>query len=87
MWLINIVSFLTDFLIHFLALTSLSELNTEDAIPSNGLTAKDFEKMLKSKIEFGLTLSRAVPKNNDERDIPVDIVEARKYVKHMDDHF
>ena len=43
--------------------------------------------MLKSKIEFGLTLSRAVPKNNDELDLPVDIVEARKYVKHMDDHF
>ena len=63
------------------------ELNTEDVIPSSGITAFDFEKMLKAKVEFGLTLSRAVPKNNDDLDIPVDIVEARKYVKHIDDAF
>ena len=66
---------------------SSAELNTEDVIPSSGITAFDFEKMLKAKVEFGLTLSRAVPKNNDELDIPVDIVEARKYVKHIDDAF
>ena len=36
----------------------------------------------------GLTLNRGmVPKNNQDLEIPIDIVEARKYVKYMDDQF
>jgi hypothetical protein len=34
-----------------------------------------------------MTLRRGVVHNNDERSIPIDIVEARKYVEYMDDGF
>ncbi len=39
------------------------------------------------KVAHGLTLQRSKIVNDDDREIPVDIVEARKYVKYMDDGF
>ena len=35
----------------------------------------------------GLTLTRDVPKDNRDRNLPIDIVEAHKYQAHMDDNF
>ena len=42
---------------------------------------------LKKRVEIGLKLERFTPKTNAEADLPVDIVEARKYVRHIDDAF
>lgn len=44
-------------------------------------------QVLKSKINFGLSLSRKEIKDNNDRNIPVEIVEARKYVQYLDDEF
>jgi len=43
--------------------------------------------MLKTKVAYGLTLERKTIKNNDDRELPIDEVEAHKYVKHFDDGF
>ena len=44
-------------------------------------------QILKQKVQYGLTLERKVIENNDDRAIPVDIVEAHKYVQYRDDVF
>eukprot|EP00597_Dinobryon_sp_UTEXLB2267_P012128 CAMPEP_0170114646 /NCGR_PEP_ID=MMETSP0020_2-20130122/10864_1 /TAXON_ID=98059 /ORGANISM="Dinobryon sp., Strain UTEXLB2267" /LENGTH=96 /DNA_ID=CAMNT_0010341745 /DNA_START=114 /DNA_END=400 /DNA_ORIENTATION=- len=59
--------------------------DTQHYVDTAGLSSADFETVLKEKISFGLTLRRDQPANDDEREIPIDIVEAHKYVKHMDD--
>ena len=61
-------------------------LNTEE-INTAGLSSKEFEELLKSKVEYGLTLERGEIKNNADRSLPTPIVEAGKYVKHLDDAF
>ena len=53
---------------------------------TKGLSAADFEKILASKVAEGLSLDRgSEPTGNSERRLPVDVVEARQYVKHVDD--
>ena len=52
-----------------------------------GLTAADFEAVLKSKVAHGLKLDRGKIASNKDRSLPVDVVEAHKYVKYMDDGF
>jgi hypothetical protein len=59
----------------------------EDTIESARLSALDFEKILKSKIEIGLQLEKEVHENNSTRALPLSIVESHKYVKYMDDGF
>jgi hypothetical protein len=59
----------------------------EDEIPSIGLSTAEFEKILKSKVEIGLTLDKQVHVDNQEREIPISIVEAHSYVRYMDDGF
>lgn len=59
----------------------------EDVVESANLSAKDFEAIFKAKVELGLTLDKQVHENNETRDIPLDIVEAHKYVKYLDDGF
>ena len=56
---------------------------TEDEIKTASLSAEALENILKEKVQLGLTLERG----NYNEALPVDIVEARKYVKHMDDAF
>ena len=65
----------------------MSGANTEEEIETAGLTSEAFEQLLQEKVARGLTLERGQIVNNDDRELPVDIVEARKYVKHMDDGF
>ena len=59
----------------------------EDTVLSANLSAKDFEHIVKSKIDIGMTLERQVYANNSDRALPIAVVEAMKYVKHMDDGF
>mmetsp|Transcript_10084 Transcript_10084/g.16570 ORF Transcript_10084/g.16570 Transcript_10084/m.16570 type:complete len:131 (-) Transcript_10084:119-511(-) len=61
--------------------------NTEDAVESAGLSPEEFEKIFKSKVAYGLTLGRHPIESNDDRELPVDIVESHKYVQHADDSF
>jgi hypothetical protein len=61
--------------------------NTEEDIETAGLSSEAFEQMLKEKVAKGLTLERAHVGNNEDRELPVSTVEARKYVKYMDDGF
>ena len=61
-------------------------LNTEE-IETAGLSSKQFEDILKSKVEKGLTLDRGVVSNNDDVSLPTPVVEAQKYVKYLDDSF
>jgi hypothetical protein len=42
-------------------------------------------QLLQSKVSYGLGLARGSVESNDDRNIPVDIVEAGKYVKYFDD--
>mmetsp|Transcript_20329 Transcript_20329/g.20447 ORF Transcript_20329/g.20447 Transcript_20329/m.20447 type:complete len:131 (-) Transcript_20329:56-448(-) len=60
---------------------------TMDEVPTEGLSCKEVVEVVKSKVKFGLSLKRAISLNNSERDLPVDIVEAHKYVKYLDDGF
>ena len=59
--------------------------STYDHIDVKNLSEKEFEKILIEKVKFGLTLERFPVLNDDEREIPIDIVEAGKYVKFKDD--
>ena len=59
------------------------DLNTEE-ISTAGLSSKEFEEILKSKVEYGLTLERG---EQDNRSLPVSVVEAGKTVKYLDDAF
>jgi hypothetical protein len=61
--------------------------DTQDYIDTAGLSFEDFQSKLKEKIAYGLTLDKAIPVDDDEREIPIDIVESHKYVKYMDDGF
>ena len=44
-------------------------------------------QLLKEKILFGESLSRLVIVDNDDREYPMEIVEACKYTKYLDDGF
>ena len=46
-----------------------------------------YYQMFKSKVAHGLTLSRDQPRDNRDRKLPIDTVEAHKYVRHADDAF
>lgn len=59
----------------------------EDTVLSANLSAKEFEDIVKSKVEVGLKLERQVHVDNNTRSLPVSVVEAMKYVKYMDDGF
>lgn len=59
----------------------------EDTVLSANLSASDFEDIVKSKVAIGLNLDRQVHADNSTRALPVPVVEAMKYVKHMDDGF
>ena len=61
--------------------------DSKDMIPTHGLSSVQLEAILKDKVEHGLTLTRDIPKDNRDRNLPVDTVEAHKYVKHIDDEF
>ena len=63
--------------------------NTEDEVKTAGLSVLEFEKVFMEKVKVGVTLSASVtpPKDNSERDLPVDIVETNKYVSRLDDSF
>lgn len=56
-----------------------------ETILTAGMSSEDIEKALKRRIELGLQMKRTDPTSNWERDLPVDVVEASKYVKHYDD--
>ena len=58
-------------------------LNTEE-IKTAGLSSKEFEDILKSKVEYGMTLERG---GEDDRSLPIPVVEAGKTVKYLDDAF
>jgi hypothetical protein len=58
-----------------------------EEIATEGLTSAEFETLLKSKVEKGLTLERGEIKNNGDRSLPTPVVEAHKYVKYIDDAF
>ena len=48
----------------------------------------ELQKILKEKVEHGLTLIRKYKTlNNEDREIPKEVIEARKYVAYMDDGF
>eukprot|EP01041_Mallomonas_annulata_P008657 gene8657-17862_t len=49
---------------------------TMDDIPTEGLSCDDVVKVMKEKVVYGLSLARAVPKDNESRNVPIDIVEA-----------
>jgi hypothetical protein len=59
----------------------------EEAIDTTNLSPEAFEEILKEKVEFGLTLNRKTITNNEDRDLPVDVVEAHKYVHYQHDSF
>lgn len=44
-------------------------------------------QIFKEKVLFGQTLDRRPPDNNDDRQLPMDIVESIKYLHHLDDNF
>ena len=56
-----------------------------ETILTAGMSCDDIEMALKRRIELGLQMKRSKPTSNWERDLPVDVVEASKYVKHFDD--
>ena len=56
-----------------------------ETILTAGMSSEDIEKALKRRIELGMQMKRTPPTSNWERDLPVDVVEASKYVKHYDD--
>ena len=61
--------------------------DTESDILVKGLTPDDMEHQIKAAVEFGLSLKRPTPKDNTDRSIPVDTVEARNTIKKFDDEF
>ena len=61
--------------------------NTMEEVSTAGLTSADFEAVLKSKVAFGLKLDRGTVASNKDRSLPVDVVEAHKTVKYLDDGF
>ena len=58
-----------------------------ETILTAGMSSEDIEKALKRRVELGLQMKRNGPTSNWERDLPVDVVEASKYVKHYDDGY
>jgi len=66
--------------------TALHFTQTE-MIPTHGLSSKQVESLIQAKVTHGLTLPRQVPMNNNDRHLPISVVEARKYVAYQDDAF
>jgi hypothetical protein len=60
---------------------------TSESVDTEGLSVEDCEKIIKEKVKFGLGLQRRPVENDSDRETPIDIVQAREYVKHMDDTF
>ena len=58
-----------------------------ETILTEGMTSEALEKALKRRIELGMQMKRQEATSNWERDLPVDVVEAGKYVKYYDDGF
>jgi len=44
-------------------------------------------QLLKEKVEYGLTLNRFQNENNDDLELPSEIVESQNYVRHYDEAF
>lgn len=44
-------------------------------------------QIFKEKVAFGLTLERHKVENNEDRALPMEIVESRTYQRHLDDGF
>ena len=44
-------------------------------------------QILKTKIQYGMSLRRYVPADNTDRALPIDHVEAGKYIEAEDDRF
>ena len=44
-------------------------------------------QLLKEKVEYGLTLNRFENENNDDLELPSEIVESQNYVRHYDEAF
>ena len=63
--------------------------NTEHEIVTTGLSYEDFETTFIDKVKFGNELigDSWKAKDNTERELPVDVVEAHKHVHHLDDGF
>ena len=61
--------------------------NTMEEVSTAGLSSSDFEAVLKSKVAHGLKLERRTFASNQDRSLPVDVVEARKTVRYLDDGF
>lgn len=62
-------------------------LNTTEMVSTANVSSADFEAVLKSKVAQGLKLDRGTISNNKDRSLPVDVVEAHKHVKYLDDGF
>ena len=61
--------------------------DSEDVIDTAGLSSGQLSAALQAKVAHGLSLSRDVPRDNNDRSLPVATVEAHRYVKHLDDEF
>jgi len=61
--------------------------NSSDTIPTHGLSSKQVEALLHTKVTHGLALPRQLPTSNNDRDLPISVVEAHKYMAHQDDVF
>ena len=61
--------------------------NTMEEVSTAGLSSSDFEAVLKSKVAHGLKLERQTFSSNQDRSLPVDVVEAHKTVRYLDDGF
>ena len=59
----------------------------EDVIDTTGLSSGQFAAALQAKVAHGLALERDQPCDNSDRHLPVSVVQAHKYVKHIDDEF
>jgi hypothetical protein len=61
--------------------------NTTEEVSTSGLSSEAFEALLKQKVATGLKMDRGHFASNKDRALPVDVVEAHKHVKYLDDSF
>eukprot|EP01032_Pedospumella_encystans_P014515 gene14515-16662_t len=61
--------------------------DNEELILSDEVSCEEVEKLLKEKVEYGLTLNRFENENNDDLELPSEIVESQNYVRHYDEAF